>query len=58
MPLIGIVLNILRFYAPMILGATYVVGYERKKLDNLLKFFIISTHTYLLQQLFETGFDT
>lgn len=51
MTLLELVLNILRFYAPMILGFTYVVGYERKKLDNLLKFFVLSIHTYLLQQL-------
>ena len=33
--ILGITLDIFRFYAPLVLGATYVVGYERKKLDNL-----------------------
>lgn len=41
-------LDAFRYYVPMILGVTYVLGYERKKLDNLLKFFIISVHLSLL----------
>lgn len=48
--ILGITLDIFRFYAPLVLGATYVVGYERKKLDNLLKFFVLVINIYLVQQ--------
>ena len=51
-------LNTFRFYLPMILGATYVLGYERKKLDNLLKFFVISIHLTLFHSLISSSFET
>lgn len=46
-----LIINVFRYYAPMILGLTYVLGYERKKLDNLLKFLIINVNIILMHKL-------
>ena len=54
--MLNYILRILQTYIPIILGIRYVLGYERKKLDNLLKFFIISTHIVLFLNLVEASF--
>lgn len=51
MSLLSITLRILQVYIPIVMGITYVLGYERKKLDNLLKFFVITTFISLLASL-------
>lgn len=51
-------LNVFRFYLPMILGISYVLGYERKKLDNLLKYFIINIHLCMLHEMILSSFST
>lgn len=51
------ILRALKIYIPLLLGAVYVLGYERKKLDNLLKFFVINVHLCLIQSLLEFSFS-
>ena len=45
--MIDLIFTIFKIYAPLLFGITYVLGFERKKLDNLLKFFVLNTHIIL-----------
>ena len=54
--MIGIVLGVFKVYLPVGLGISYVLGFDKKKLGNLLKFFIISTIVNAAATLIETAF--
>ena len=54
--MITLILSVFKVYLPVGLGISYVLGFDRKRLGDLLKFFIISTIVTGLATLIENAF--
>jgi len=43
------ILDVFKTYLPIILGCTYLYSYEKLKIENLVKFFVLRTLLSLLE---------
>lgn len=50
--ILDFILDVLKTYFPLIMGAIYLYSYEKNKIENLVKFFVLRTMLGMIEFIF------